>query len=199
MTGRRAASTARAWIALLAAGGCGAGEPAAIDAAAVDASLDAPADAAAAMVLTSPAFVDRGALPARYTCDDAGVSPPLAWSNAPPSTVEYALLMTTLAPDGLKWNWVLYRIPAGTGALLEATTVGVAGRTSDGPALAYAPPCSQGPGAKSYTFTLHALTRAPSLPPTPAQVTGAVLDDAVADRTAASASLTVTYTRPLAR
>lgn len=35
-----------------------------------------------AFVLTSPAFADNGAIPKRYTCEDADVSPPLNWSQA---------------------------------------------------------------------------------------------------------------------
>lgn len=146
--------------------------------------------------LTSPAFTDGGTLPAVFTCDGAGVSPPLAWSGAPEGTAEFALLMTTPAPDGLKWNWVLYGVPAGVSALFEGATVGTAGLTSDGPALAYAPPCSQGPGAKAYTFTLRALSAAPSLGVPAAQVTGEVLGDAVAGITLAEAEISVTYTRP---
>jgi phosphatidylethanolamine-binding protein (PEBP) family uncharacterized protein len=32
------------------------------------------------LALGSSAFADGGAIPARYTCDGANVSPPLAWS-----------------------------------------------------------------------------------------------------------------------
>lgn len=152
--------------------------------------------AAGPFAIESAAFVDRGALPAEFTCDGIGHSPPLRWSNLPPATAELALLMTTLAKDGLKWNWVLFRIPAGTSELAVGSQgVGVAGLTSDGPNLAYSPPCSQGPGAKDYTFTLYALSAAPTLPPTPREVTGAVLTAAIADKTLARSALTVSYTR----
>jgi phosphatidylethanolamine-binding protein (PEBP) family uncharacterized protein len=156
----------------------------------------APDVAPAPFLLTSPAFADGGTLPALYTCDGSGVSPPLAWSGAPEGTFEVALLMTTLAPDGLKWNWVLYGIPAAATGLAEGGVVGTAGLTSDGPELAYAPPCSQGPGPKAYTFTLHALSAPPALSVPAAEVTGGVLGDAVAAITLAEAQVTVTYTRP---
>lgn len=156
------------------------------------AGADAPTSASA-LAFTSSAFTDGGTLPAAFTCDGAGTSPPLAWSGAPTATTEFALLMTTMAPDALKWNWVLSGIPADTLALAAATTIGTAGLTSDGPLLAYSPPCSQGPGAKSYTFTLFAIAAAPTVT-TPA--TGPTLTAAIADLTLGSSALTVTYTRP---
>lgn len=154
-----------------------------------------PSDAAALM-LTSSAFADRGMLPVDYTCDGAGRSPPLTWSGAPGNTVELALLMTTNAKDGLKWNWVLWGIPANISALPDnAMGIGTAGLTSDGPKLAYSPPCSKGPGLMSYTLTLYALSGKPALPAQPSQVTGQVLTDAITGLTIASGAITVGYTR----
>lgn len=205
MSAARAGSLTAAWLAAAVLAGCGGDDGApgtndarVTDALAVDGPLDAaPLDAAPArMIVTSPVFTDGGTLPARFTCDGAGVSPPLAWSGTPPGTAELALLMTTMAPDGLKWNWVLYHLPAATTSLTEATTLGTAGRTSDGPQLAYAPPCSQGPGPKTYTFTIHALSQAPTLTVPPNQVTGAVLTTAIAPITLGRGSASVTYTRP---
>lgn len=168
----------------------------ALDASSPDAGT--PGDAgASAFRFTSSAFVDGGTLPAEFTCDGVGHSPPLAWTSPPEGTVEFALLMTTLARDGLKWNWVLFHIPAGTTSLDVASLgVGTAGLTSDGPALAYSPPCSAGPGPKEYTFTLYALSAVPTLPAAARDVTGMVLTDAIAPITLASRSITVTYTRP---
>ena len=154
-----------------------------------------PAASAGAFSLSSPAFENGGALPTEFTCDGAKASPPLSWSGAPARTAGFALMMTTLALDGQKWNWVLYGIPATVTSLARNSSgVGTAGLTSDGPLLAYSPPCSQGPGSKTYTFTLYSLSASPALPPA-SQVTGAVLTAAIADRTLASASMNVTYTR----
>jgi phosphatidylethanolamine-binding protein (PEBP) family uncharacterized protein len=147
--------------------------------------------------LTSSAFVDGGTLPAEYTCDGAGHSPPLAWTAGPTGTAGYALLMHTDAKDGRKWNWVLYGIPAGTTALSAGQVgVGTAGKTSDGPQLAYAPPCSQGPGEKRYTFTVYALSGMPAFQVPAAQVTGPVLEAAMTGMTLEKAALTIGYTRP---
>ena len=159
----------------------------------------APAPAPAAdshFTLTSPAGTDGSTLPAEYTCDGGGSTIALAWSNPPAGTQEFALLMSTLPGDGTtKWNWVLYGIPKSTTGLVRNTSgVGTLGVGSDGPSAAYQPPCSQGPGAKLYTFTLYAL----SAPPVPAAtpVTGALLRGAISSITLGSATLNLSYTRP---
>jgi phosphatidylethanolamine-binding protein (PEBP) family uncharacterized protein len=154
---------------------------------------------AAPFAFTSNAFDDGGDLPIQYTCDGAAgmqsPSPPLAWSGAPAGTAEYALTFTTLALDGTKYNWVLFHIPAGTLSLAEGTTVGTDGVSTDGPDLRYYPPCSTGPGEKLYTFTLYALSAAPTFGVPEAQVTGPVLEAALAPLTLATRHLDVTYTR----
>ena len=155
-----------------------------------------PADTSSTLSLTSPAFANGSALPVDFTCDGAKASPPLAWSGAPAGTAQFALMMTTLALDGEKWNWVLYDIPASATSLeRNSAGVGTAGLTSDGPLLAYSPPCSQGPGAKTYTFTVYSLSAGPSLPAQAGQVSGPVLTAAIANLTLASSQLNVTYTR----
>jgi len=147
---------------------------------------------------TSTAFQDGGALPVVYTCDDAGggVSPPLQWTGAPAGTAEFALLMTTLALDGTKWNWVLFHIPGSVTSLAPASVgVGTAGVSTDGPELRYYPPCSTGPGAKTYTFTLYALSAAPTFAVPESQVNGEILTSAIGPLTIASRQVNVTYTR----
>ncbi len=108
-----------------------------------------------------------------------------------------ALMMTTLPGDGTtKWSWVMYGIPATASALARnGTGVGVLGSGSHGTTRAYDPPCSQGPGAKIYSFTLYAISAAPSLSVAPELVTGEVLTKAVAAITLGSASLNLSYER----
>lgn len=148
-------------------------------------------------VLTSAAAKDGGSMPADYTCDGTGSTLPLAWSGAPAGTKEFALMMTTLPGDGTtKWNWVLYHIPATTGRLVkDSFLVGTLGVGSDGPGMVYNPPCSQGPGAKVYRYTLYALSDAvaPGVPE--AQVTGDVLTKAIAPLTLGTASLSTSFAR----
>ena len=143
-----------------------------------------------------PIVAEGGDLPREYTCDGAKNSPPLTWTGAPPNTAEFELLMTTVAPDGLKWNWVVHGIPRTAAAFAKnGIAGGTAGLTSDGPLLAYSPPCSQGPGPKTYTFTLYAVSKAPTLPSQPNQVTGAVLTSAMTNLILAQSAVSVTYTR----
>lgn len=149
------------------------------------------------LALTSPEFMNAEEMPANASCDGAGISPALAWTGAPDGTKEFALLMTTLAKDGTKYNWVLYGIPASTTSLANGSIgVGTAGLTSNGPNLAYSAPCSSGPGTKTYTFTLYALSETPTLPSDPKAVTGAVLEQAIATLTLKKSSLDGEHTRP---
>ncbi len=146
--------------------------------------------------LASDVGEDGGRLPTEYTCDGAGASPALAWANPPAGVAQYAVTMTTLAPDGAtKYNWVLYGIPASATGLAKNTAgVGTLGVTTNG-VRAYAAPCSQGPGDKLYTFTVYALSGAPSLPSSPEQVSGEVLSAAIAPLALGSASLDLSYAR----
>ena len=152
-----------------------------------------------AFTLKSTAFVAGGTLPGQYTCDGTGgmlsASPPLAWTGAPKGTVEYALTISTIALDGTKWNWVLYHIPVGVTSLAEGSKVGTAGVSTDGPDLRYYPPCSSGPGVKSYTFTLYALSGTPTFSVPASQVTGDILTSAISPLIIGSSQVNVTYTR----
>jgi phosphatidylethanolamine-binding protein (PEBP) family uncharacterized protein len=149
------------------------------------------------MTLASPVAPSGGTLPAEYTCDGAGSTIELSWSNVPAGTREFALMMTTLPGDGTtKWNWVLYGIPGtATGLPKNSAGVGTLGVGSDGPTAAYQPPCSQGPGAKVYTFTLYALSASPGFTVPASQVTGPLLTSAIASMTLSTAALSLSYTR----
>jgi phosphatidylethanolamine-binding protein (PEBP) family uncharacterized protein len=148
------------------------------------------------MTLASPAFADGGRIAATYTCDGTSVSPALTWSGAPAGTVQYALTLTTVALDGTKYNWVLYGIPASaTGLVQGAAGIGTAGRSTDGSELRYYAPCSTGPGDKTYTFTLYALSAAPSFKVPAAQVDGSALEAAVSGITLGRTQLSFVYAR----
>ena len=156
-----------------------------------------PTPTTGTFALTSRAFTEGGTYATTYTCDGARSTPPLAWANAPAGTAAFVLLMTT-QPDSstTKWNWVLYNIPSTTTALaVDTSGVGTLGNADDGAGTAYAPPCSQGPGAKTYTFTLYALSALPTLSATASANTGAVVTAAIASLKLGSASLNVTATR----
>jgi phosphatidylethanolamine-binding protein (PEBP) family uncharacterized protein len=148
-------------------------------------------------VLTSSAGVNNGALPAAYTCDGTGSTPPLAWSGAPAGTTEYAILLSTIpAPGQLKYDWVLYHIPGTVSSLAkDSFLVGTVGVGDDGPGTTYDPPCSSGPGAKTYTITIYALSAAPTFSVPANQVTGTMVASAIAPLTLGTAQLNLNYTR----
>ena len=136
-------------------------------------------------------------MPQAFTCDGAKLSMPLSWKNAPTNTKAFVMLMTTLPGDGTtKWNWIIYNIPAATARLTVNTAgVGVLGAADDGAGNAYAPPCSQGPGAKIYTFTLYAVSDVLAFSQPVNQVTGNVVTDALKSVTLATSVLNMSYTR----
>ncbi len=79
-----------------------------------------------ALTLTSDAFAHNGAIPKRYTCDDADISPPLRWNNVPEDAKSLVLIVDDPdAPDPaapkMTWvHWVLYNLPADATGLAEA-------------------------------------------------------------------------------
>src|SRR5207247_2478863 len=73
-----------------------------------------------AFSLSSPAFKEGAAVPGKYTCDGADVSPPLGWSGAPPGTAALALTADDPdAPAGTWVHWVLYNLPGTVSHLPE--------------------------------------------------------------------------------
>lgn len=74
----------------------------------------------AAFRLTSPAFEHDTPLPLRHTGDGEDISPPLAWTGAPPETKELALICDDPDADtGVFTHWVVYGLPADSSALPE--------------------------------------------------------------------------------
>jgi len=117
--------------------------------------------------ITSTAFQPGGSIPSKYTCEDGDLSPPLAWSAAPPGTKSLALIVDDPdAPDPAKpqrvyVHWVVYNISATTIALPEnASKKGlpkgaVQGKNDWGKAE-YGGPCPP-IGRHRYFFKLYAL------------------------------------------
>jgi len=148
--------------------------------------------------LTSDVGVNGGILPTEYTCDGAGISPQLSWSNVPIGTKEFAVVMSTIPIDeSTKWGWVLYGIPSTTTSLVKNNSaIGVSGVGSHGSTLGYQPPCSQGPGDKIYTFSVYALSDSPKLSVSSNQVTGDILLKAISSIVLGKASLNLNHARP---
>ena len=146
--------------------------------------------------LSSPDMTAGGAMPVAFTCDGQSQSPSLSWTNGPTGTVGYAIAMHHIpGPGDTHWYWVVYNIPATTTKVAAgASAPGTLGTNSVNSQLAYAPPCSKGPGIKTYTYTVYALSAAPSFA-AGTKVSRDVLLAAISNITLASSSLDVTYDR----
>ncbi len=121
--------------------------------------------------VTSQSCSATGRLLTACTCDGAGVSPAVAWSGLPSGTRSVAISLWHTAPDQEKSYWVVTHIPPSTSSLPQGVRLPTG--TSSGPVLgrndrgrqAYEPPCSQGPGLKTYHLTVYALSEVPDRSP----------------------------------
>jgi formylglycine-generating enzyme required for sulfatase activity/phosphatidylethanolamine-binding protein (PEBP) family uncharacterized protein len=148
-------------------------------------------------ILRSSEVTNGGALPAEFTGDGVAATLPLEWSGAPAETKSYALIMHHEAPDQTKWYWILYNIPADIQKLPKNVKgIGTLGNNSVSRRQEYAPPHSKGPGAKTYIYTVYALSAPPQITVAPVAVNRDVLLAAMKDKLLATAELSVTYTRP---
>jgi Raf kinase inhibitor-like YbhB/YbcL family protein len=118
-----------------------------------------------ALKISSPAFADGGAIPAKYTCEGEDTSPALVWSGAPGGTKSLVLIVDDPdAPDPkaprMTWvHWVLYDLPPdssglpeGVGKLPGSTQVGL----NDWKRADFGGPCPP-IGRHRYFFKLYAL------------------------------------------
>ena len=139
--------------------------------------------------LTSSAFQDGGSIPAEHTCDGGDLAIPLTWTDAPPATVEFAVVMDD--PDARGFvHWVVFGIP-GDNAVLQGGGLPPGageGRTDFGRA-GYGGPCPPS-GTHRYQLTLYALREPLGLTGTP---TAAEVRSAAEGKTIETARLTGTY------
>jgi Raf kinase inhibitor-like YbhB/YbcL family protein len=108
----------------------------------------------------------NGNIPAKYSCSDSAVSPPLSWANPPEGTKSFVLIMDNLDALLSKGysldHWLIYDLPASTAALSENAAAGIPsgakqGTNSEG-AAGYLKPCPpSGAPVTRYSFKLYAL------------------------------------------
>lgn len=114
------------------------------------------------LTLSSPAFSMNEPIPPHYTCEGAGVSPPLAWSGVPEGTKSLVLLVDDPdAPSRTFTHWVVYDLPPSARGLPEAVPEselpsGARLGTNDYRRGAYGPPCPPR-GRHRYIHKLYAL------------------------------------------
>lgn len=149
------------------------------------------------MRLTSPVLHDGAPVPARFTCDGADVSPPLAWRDVPAGTRSFALVIEDPdAPRGTFRHWAIYDIPASAHGLPEGVkpdALGVRQTKNDGGSVGYRGPCPPPGKIHHYHFRLFALP-VDHLAVAPGADVKAVADAAHV-RALAEADLTPIYSR----
>jgi len=144
--------------------------------------------------LTSPAFGEGEPISREYTCDGADVSPPLAWTEAPPGTA--ALVLIVDDPDARGFvHWVVVDLPGTSAGSLprgasRTPAVPQEGRNDFG-RVGWGGPCPPS-GRHRYVFTLYALSAPLRLPGAP---DAATVRRAMEGRILGTARLTGTYRR----
>ena len=121
--------------------------------------------------LTSTAFEPDGAIPVKYACIGANISPALAWTDPPAGTQSFALVVDD--PDAASTtpavHWLIYAIPSLHRALAENTLKKATlpdgtrqGKNSAGK-VGYGGPCPDPGKLHHYFFKLYALDYVPDL------------------------------------
>jgi len=119
----------------------------------------APTGTPHGMTLSSSAFPNNGAIPAKYTCDGANVSPPLTISAVPAGTKSLALTVDDPdAPGGSFTHWLTWNIPPSTTTIGEGQHAGTEEPNGFGKS-GYGGPCPPS-GLHHYVFTLYAMADA---------------------------------------
>jgi Raf kinase inhibitor-like YbhB/YbcL family protein len=157
----------------------------------------------ASIVLTSLAFADHAPLPARYTADGEGLSPPLQWTGLPAGAASLVLLVEDAdspTPHPLV-HAIVVGLPAEDGALAEAALPSAdqegtglhVGRNSYLQAAWLPPDPPPGHGVHRYAFQIYALRAAPVFSDNPGRDE---VIDALREHAMASGLLIGTCERP---
>ncbi len=155
-----------------------------------------------AITVTSLAFVDHGPLPALYTADGEGMSPPLQWRDVPGSATSVVLIVEDAdspTPHPLV-HAIAVALPAGDGtlrqgALDDAADAPEASRLGRNSYLQHGwlpPDPPPGHGRHRYAFQVFALAGEAALPEAPGRD---ALMEALARDAIASGMIVGTYER----
>lgn len=123
------------------------------------------------MQLTSSAFSNDGAIPARFTGEGEDVSPALSWTNPPEGTKGYAVIChdpdaPLISANGTYGfvHWTLYNIPGSVTELSEGTGEFTQGKNNFGKTGYNGPMPPEGHGQHKYYFWVIALDKELDLP-----------------------------------
>jgi hypothetical protein len=150
-----------------------------------------------AFSLTSPAFADGEPIPVDYTCDGAGISPPLAWSGVPEGTAAFALIEEDPDANGFV-HWVVLNVPPDWTDIEEGASWPIGGDPIEGAngagEVGYIGSCPPS-GTHDYVFTLYALSEPAPVDVEPSRLTAASVRELISGILAGQAVLTGTYGR----
>jgi phosphatidylethanolamine-binding protein (PEBP) family uncharacterized protein len=121
-----------------------------------------------AFSISSTAFERNGEIPAKYTCDGAGISPPLSWQKVPAHAAELVLFAIDDSAAGSNGGirWIVGGIdPSSTGVAEGKLPQGaIVGLNTAGKAT-YSPVCPAPGHTDTIEFVLYALKKPISLSP----------------------------------
>ncbi len=102
---------------------------------------------------------DGAAIPDRYTCEGAGLSPPLTWTGVPAGTLELALTVSDL-DNGQYVHWLVDAMNGGrTGITEDQPPEEAIIRLNGAGQRAWEAPCPPPGETHRYQFTVHALNQ----------------------------------------
>lgn len=105
--------------------------------------------------LTTP-WENRGEMNVRYTCDGAGVSPPLVWTEGPEMTRAYGIVLSPIN-DPATVLWAVADIPVSTRNLIEGLAPdGAISGVNSGGTVGYQPPCPPVGSSQEFELSVYA-------------------------------------------
>lgn len=151
------------------------------------------------VLVSSPAFLDSGAIPERYTCSGQDASPPLKWTGIPIRAKALALVVEDPdAPSGTFTHWIVYNIDPDSSGLPENAlkvanpAVNYPQAINDFGHIGYNGPCPPTGTPHHYHFKLYALSSALQLPD---NATAKQLDEAMRGHLLAVGEMIATFAR----
>lgn len=144
------------------------------------------------MKIESPVFENSRKIPAKYTCDDKNINPPLIISGVPENAKSLALIVDDPdAPAGTWVHWTIWNLDPAIKEIEENSVPdGIEGVTSFDKS-GYGGPCPHS-GTHRYFFKLYALDTIFSIPESSDK---SVLEKAMEGHILASAELVGLYIR----
>ena len=117
-----------------------------------------------ALTVTSPAFEEGQAIPAKFSCSGADISPELSWNAGPVGTKSYAVIVEDPdAPGGTFVHWVLFSFkpdPQVARVTLPEAAAGLGREGQNGfGKTGYGGPCPPPGKPHHYRFHVYATSR----------------------------------------